>query len=312
MPNSPNEEVKAMEDVFSEIVDLSDEELKKKVEDDAKKPAETGESNKEQAPEADPKPAEEDPKPAEVDPGILDTNTSESALQAKVDELEAELKKEHQRTSSWDGRIKAANTRVKELEAENAALREKKPAVESTDEGVKSEQEVFDSFLTTFPEFTEVLDIMKKKIDAKATPAIPAKETYDPEFDHTIDTTPAPKEEAKTGTAQDEHMGRIRKAHPAVDEMVSQGVIKTWINNQPDFISSHLMNIYQTGNSDQLIKMITEFQKKTGWKSSLNMGDKEKEDKLNSMLEAEGQSPGPKTDGPDKSDFNQGAKDAGL
>lgn len=311
MPNSPNEEVQAMEDVFNEIHDKTDEEINKEEDDQAKKSAETGESIEEQTLKADTIPADQDPEPKEADPVIPDTSTTEvSVLQAKVDELESELKKEHQRTASWDGRIKAANQRVKELEAENLSLREAKPTVKSDEDA--SDQEVMDQFLTTFPEFTDVLGIFQKKIDAKSAANTPAKATvtYDP--DAPLDDVEPEVKPVKV-VAQEEHMSQIRKAHPAIDEMVSTGVMKTWINKQPDFISSHLMNIYKTGNADDIIKMTTEFLNKTKWKSSLSdPGEKAKQDKLESMIESEGQSPGPKTGGPDKNDFDQGAKDAGL
>lgn len=311
MPTNPNDEVKEMNDVFDDIISKTDEEIQKEADEAAKKSDEPGEANEDLTPEADPKPAEEDPKPNEADP-TPDTSTEVDVLKDMVKDLEDQLKKEHQRTSSWDGRIKAANSRVKELETENQSLKDQlanKPAVLNEDE--QSEAEIMESFKATFPEFTEVLDIMQKKIDAKATPTTtPAK--VDPEPDSIDDDEDSPEaQRARVAEAQKKHMDEIRKVHPAIDEMVKTGVVLTWINEQPDFISSHLERIYYSGSSDEIIKMVTEFSTKTGWVSNLNKG-KAKQDKLNSMLETEGGSTGPKSDGPDKNDFAAGAKDAGL
>jgi len=308
MPDNPIDEVKEMNDVFDDIMDKTDEEIQKEAEEAAKKSDEPGEANKDQMNEADLQKIVEDPiKPDTDQTPESDTSDEVTVLKAKVEELEAELKKEHQRTSSWDGRIKSANNQVKVLEEENQTLKDQlasKPA--ETNEDNQSDQEIMDNFKSTFPEMVEVLDIYLKKMDAKATPPSPAKEDNEIEPDLTDPT------QEDMDSAQKEHMSTIRKAHPAIDEMVSQGVILTWINQQPDFISPHLDEIYHKGNSDQIIKMVTEFQKKTGWKSSLNTGDKAKQDKLKSMLSTDGDSPGPKSDGPDKNDFAGAAKEAGL
>lgn len=305
MPTNPNDEVKEMNDVFDEILDKTDEEIQQKAEEDAEKSDEPGEANKDLTPEADPEPTEEDPNKPKDDPGKTpDTTLEVDALKAKVAELEDQLKKERQRTGSWDGRIKAANTRVAELEAELKAIKEADPVVADPDN--KTEAEIMAAFQETFPEFTEVLGIIQKKIDAKA--ATPTPDKVKPE----IDAEPVAEKKEKTSKAQTEHMKTIRKAHPAIDEMVSTGVILTWINMQPDFISSHLKNIYDSGSSDDVIKMVNEFTAKTGWISSLTKG-KAKKDKLASMLETDGGSSGPvNTEGPDKNDFEKGAKDAGL
>jgi hypothetical protein len=94
--------------------------------------------------------------------------------------------------------------------------------------------------------------------------------------------------------------------------MVKTGVLLTWINSQSEYIRSHLEAIYNKGSAEDVIKMATEFKRTTGWKSSVTQEDETKQDKLKSMLEAEGNSPGPKTDGPDKEDFAAAAKEVGL
>jgi len=310
-----SKEQKELDDVFNDIMEKSDEELadeaaKAKAKETAE---ESGDSTQEQATDEEAKkaaeadliksvtgqePGSEDPKPATA--GIDGKD-----LQSRVDELEAELKKEHQRTSSWDGRIKAANSRVKELEVENQSLKDQLAAKANStpSEDGSSDQEIMDTFKKTFPEFVEVLDIYQKKMDNLAS-KIPAKADPEPE---SASTEP---EATDAKPVDNTHMTTIRSKHPDLDEMVGTGVLLTWINQQPDYVRDHLHNVYENGNSTQVINLCNAFKEKSGWKSQLATGDSTKEDKLKSMMEAEGESPGPKTDGPDKNDFKAAAKEA--
>lgn len=310
-----NENVETMEDVFDEIGDLSDEEIQKKTAEESKlkKDDETsGDVNEDRMTEDEAKAMMEDtndgegeatPSPATPATG----GTAQPDLEAKVSELEAELKKERQRTGSWDGRIKAANDKVKNLEAENAQLKEdlEKSKTAVTDESANSEAEVMKNFQETFPELVEVLDIYKKNIDKKYGNVTPAK--VEPE----VETKPEPKPTEESDVDTSKHFDEIQKVHPDLSEAVSTGVLQTWINKQDDFIKPHLQSVYDGGTSKQVISLMTNFKTKSGWTSQLDTG-KDKDTKLRSMLETEGESPGPKTDGPDKDDFAGTAKEIGL
>jgi len=314
-----HEEVNEFDEVFNEIVDKTDEELAEEAVKEAQKKADeaSGDAQKDQSTDSDtdttPK---EDPIPADGDQKKDPDTTPEdtSIYQDRIAELEAQLSKETQRTASWDGRIKAANKKVKELEAENKQLRDK--LLEDTDSDSsgddQSDEEVMATFRKTFPELVEVIDIMQKKIDAKAsspTPT-PAKDTTK-DADQDLDTT-EDEYKKEADRLHKEHIARIKKEHGDLDELIKSGALMTWINEQPDFIRPHLTNIYQSGSSDQIIKMIREFKTKSNWKSQSQRQSNSKQDKLNSMREAGGDSQGPTDNAPDPNDYAGAAKEAGL
>jgi len=306
---------KEYEDVLDDIFNKSDEEL---AEAEAAKAKEadgaSGDANKDQSPEAKPAEPKDAPAPTqEADPTKSDTGMQADGTnwKAKAEELEAELKRERQRTGSWDGRIKAANKKVADLEAENEALRQQveAKATDTASNEEQSEQEVMDAFRETFPELTEVVDILEKRIKKFQPAAAPAKEKPEPKDDHDEDPKPAPVDDT---TAQSEHYLKLVKAHPDIDELVRSGALITWINTQPEYIQPYLNSVVSKGTTDQVINTVKEFKTKTGWKSSISVGDYGKQKKLQSMMETDGQSPGPKTDGPDRNDFAGAAKEAGL
>lgn len=317
--------------IFEDISSKSDEDIKKD-EDAAKaekdKDERTGESDKDPVMEglSEIKPDGEELNQSDGAGQKLDqsaTNTDDSMLQLKIDSLEAELKKERQRTASWDGRIKASNQKAKDLEAENTELKEKIAKLEAASETAEgqSEQEVLDTFRKGFPELADVVDILQKKIDGVSAKSVKAKTDPEPKpAAKPAEEDPAPAAAAATDSAatddSTDHMGKIRKVHKDIDEIVSTGVMQTWINSQSDSIRPLLHNIYTgqngQGSAEQVITMTTNFKKNTGWRSQLDTSRANTEDKLNSMREAEGESAGPTEEGPDKNDFAQGAKDAGL
>ena len=311
--------------IFNEISDKSDEEIKEAEANRSKEPdAKAGEPTKDQAtigqqdeatddtPTTDDKPGQGTPDPA------TGTATDQTDWKAKAESLEAELSKERQRTSSWDGRIKASNEKAKTLEAEVKMLREKldKLPTQQTEEE-QSDQDVLNKFKETFPELVEFSDVIDRKIK-NATKPTPAK---DPESSpSTDDLDPEPASSDDTATVDKSavcNMVEVREIHKDVDEAVASGRIITWINTQPDYMRPTLENVYYgangLGSTKQVIDLLNNFKKQTGWSSDLLKKDTTKQDKLNSMLEAEGDSGGPVDKaGPDKNDFATAAKEAGL
>ena len=309
-----NETVETIEDVFDEIEGMSDEEIRKSEAKAEAKPADgdaSGDATEDRLTAEEAKALMDDTNDeTEVkDPGPGDQatgGTTQPDLTSKVSELEAELKKERQRTASWDGRIKAANEKAAKLEADNEQLRAEIEQLKTSGsaDSANSEAEVMATFKETFPELVEVLDIYQRKIDS-AVKSIPAKATPKEE--------PAAKEpeEDTSNVDNQKHFDEILAVHPDLNEAVHTGVLQTWINRQDDFIRPHLQNVYNGGTSQQVIKLMANFKKKSGWTSQLDTG-KDKRDKLKSMIATDGESPGPKTEGPDKNDFAGAAKEAGL
>ena len=305
-----NKDQAEYESVLDDIFDKTDEELQTEKEEAAKKANEDlGKSDKDLSAEADPVKPEEVPAtdPVKSDPVTPDTTTGADGVDWKVkaEESEAELKKERQRTASWDGRIKAANDKATALETENEALKkeaEEKATKKEPTKEEQSDQEVMDTFRKTFPELIEVVDILEKKIK---TPE-PAKAKAEPKVEK------EPEPEVEPATSDTEHYKAIAEKHPDIDELVRSGVMITWINTQPEYIQPYLNSVVASGTSDQVIKTVTEFKSKTGWKSSISGATDEKKKKLESMVETNSDSAGPKTEGPDKNDFDGAAKEAGL
>lgn len=227
------------------------------------------------------------------------TDSGETDWQKKAKDAEAELQKERQKTASWNGRITKANQRALDLEAEIEKLKTDQPA---KDIDSKSDNEVLDRFRSDFPELADVVDVLQKRIDgntpAQAKEPVPAAAPTD--------------SEPQTTT----HMEDIRKVHKDLDEMVNSGVLLTWINNQADFMKPHLESIYRTGNTQQVIDMVSRFKETSGWKSQLEQhGDnknKSKQEKLDALKEVNSEGGGPPANGPDKNDFDGAAKEAGL
>ena len=309
-----NETVETIEDVFDEIEGMSDEEIRKSEAKAEAKPADgdasgdatedrlTAEEAKALMDDANDEMEGKDSGPVDPDTG----GTVQPDLTSKVSNLEAELKKERQRTASWDGRIKAANEKAAKLEADNEQLKAEIEQLKTSDssEQATSEAQVMSNFKETFPELVEILDIYQKRVDS-AVKSIPAKETPKEE-------TPAEETEKKDTSVDDsKHFNEILDVHPDLTEAVNTGVLQTWINRQDDFIRPHLQDVYNGGTSQQVIKLMTNFKKKSGWASQLDTG-KGKRDKLRSMIATDGESPGPKTDGPDRNDYAGAAKEAGL
>jgi hypothetical protein len=234
-------------------------------------------------------------------PDTGSTPVSIEDWQQKAELAEAELKKERQKTASWNGRITKANTRVEELTKELEDAKAAKPA--PSDDGADSDTVVLERFRKDFPEMIEVFDILEKRIESnkssKAKDPEPAAASPD------VSTEPI-----DTST----QMTTIRDVHPDLDEMVNTGVLRTWINQQADYMRPHLDTIYKSGTPDQVIDMVKRFKEASGWKSQLDQQGSSKkktsQDKLDSMREVNSESGGAPAEGPDKEDYDGAAKEA--
>jgi hypothetical protein len=241
------------------------------------------------------------------DPPITDADGTKT-----VESLEAELAKEKQKTSSWNGRITAANTKAKELEEKIATMESAatKAVTKEADTSNDSDNEVLERFRTDFPELAGVIDILQKRVDGIAPAVAPVKADPEP------DSTKSAADDTAVKQELEDHVSAIRKVHPDLSEMVNTGVLLTWINQQPEYIRPSLETIYRNGKPEEVINMVTEFKSKTSWKSQLDKtndsNNKSADDKLNSMREVNSETIVPDGKTVDKSDYDQGAKDAGL
>jgi len=320
---------KATDILLSADPEKTDEEIMKGLDNpEADSTGEAGDATKDQAKEADEKSkTDPDPDPINPDQGInpdtsndkVADNDSDVDWKAKADSLEAELAKERQKTSSWNGRITAANNKVKEYEERIVQLNAKIAAGSSSSDNAESnsndsETAVLNKFREDFPEMGSVIDIFEKRIDAAKSSR--AKDTDDNSYDGPTDAEVNTDNDGGKKEPVTDHMKAIREIHPDLDEAVNSGVLLTWINTQPDFIRSTLQTIYEKGSSDQVIKMVSEFKAKSGWKSQLDTAadteNNKAKKKLDAMREVNSDSGGAPSNGPDKNDYAGAAKEAGL
>jgi hypothetical protein len=280
-----------------------------------------GEATKDPIESTDGMLSEDDAKKFATDDGVAHLDNSTNAdndkldpkdagyWKAKYEASEAILKKEQQKTSSWDGRIRAANEKVKVLEQETQTLREQLEA-KTIDPDKESDTEVLDRFRKDFPELAEVVNVLEKRITKTQPPQakVPESTVTNTEGNSGHSTV---ADEVKTDTT---HMDDIHKAHPDLSEMVSTGVLLTWIHKQKPYIKPTLENIYYKGSAQSVVDLCTQFKDSTGWKSQLANDDVAKEaakaKKLADLAEVNSESAGAPAGGPDKNDFAGAFKEA--
>jgi hypothetical protein len=250
---------------------------------------------------------------AQTDNDTGGDNTDESSegtdWKAKYEELDAELKKERQKTSSWNGRITAANKKAEALQKEVDQLRAQVEA-KAVDPDKESDQEVLERFREDFPELADVVNVLEKRI-TKSQPAPAQSSEGNTDY---LEGDSGHSTVTDEGEVDTTHTDTIHAVHPDLAEMVNSGVLLSWIQRQKSFIKPALEDVYYRGNAQQVIDLCTQFKKQTGWKSQLdntNAAQKaEKQSKLDAMKEVNSESAGAPQDGPDKNDFAGAAAEA--
>jgi hypothetical protein len=303
--------------------DTSDEDIIKEL--DAKKEDSTdkaGEATKDQGEETDGILTEEDATKFTDPTGVAQTDNStdgdnsesdpeDTDWKAKYEAVEAELKKEKQKTSSWDGRIRAANKKAEALKEENATLREQIETKTVADPDKETDKETLERFKDDFPELADVVNVLMKRVDGVTTAQDKGSSSVDDgDSEGSSGESTAAHEEETTST----HLETINKVHPDLSEMVNSGVLLTWINKQKPFIKPTLENIYYDGSAQAVIDLCSQFKDSTGWTSQLANSDAAKEaakaKKLADLKEVDSESGGAPVGGPDKNDFAGAAKEA--
>jgi len=244
-----------------------------------------------------------------VDPEDVKGPTDE-----RVVELEAELAKERQKTSSWSGRISAANKRADEAEAKAADLEERIAKLEAgsgpdTDgEGSTGDKsKLITDFFSEFPEFEAPLRALLAEAlgTGKGVTIDEVKQAIQPEID-------AVSEKVSAQTAQEKFFKALSAKHPDAQELVDSGKILDWINQQKAYIAKELERVYRQGTVTEASALLDEFKRTTGYSSQKTQEHTttQNNDKLASMLEVESDSSGPPAGEPDKNDFDAAADEA--
>ena len=217
--------------------------------------------------------------------------------------MEAELAAEKQRTSSWEGRIKAANKRADIAEAsagQNTADKGKEEALPNGEDDL-----ILSEFIEEFPSLEKPMKLLATKI---------ARDIVESEM-HNITPALTQVQETVESNAIDDHLSKITQAHSDWKNIHQSGALNTWIGKQPKFMQSGLNQVVEDGSAEDIIELFTAYKKSTGrLKTKTDSGSSKKtpEQKLKE-LEAVRHQPSdlPKDKKKtDKNDFDAGWDDA--
>lgn len=193
----------------------------------------------------------EDPIPA---PGAARKEETDEAKQ-----LREELEKERQRTRSWEGRIRAANNRAKELEDELLKIKDVRDTRKESppkDPEDPDEDAAVKAFREEFPDLPKpIIALVKKELMpvvrgmvqaelAKIDPVVKEVETIRKHIE--IDTT-------------DAHLKAITDAHKDWESIVSSGELQTFIDSQPSFVRKALEQVKAQGETQEVIDMFSQY-----------------------------------------------------
>lgn len=225
--------------------------------------------------------------------GVDATSKNES----QESDWKALYEREVQRTKSWDGRLRVADTKIKELEDELRQTKESQKAKPSQSSPSGEDDEVLKDFLEEFPDLVKPLSVL---IDRKA------KEQAESLINDKLGEFTPIKATVEKQMA-DNHFKAISDAHPDWQELVQAGSVQSWIESQPMYMQEPLNKVYRMGSTDEVIDLLTRFKQSNGGGSSVNQQSNNKpskKDKISSAVAVQtGRALPPKRE-PDPDDFD--------
>jgi len=184
-----------------------------------------------------------------------DSDAGEESPEQRIASMELELATEKQRTSSWEGRIRAANKRADDAESQ---LNDKSGSAAdkggSTPQGDDEDETVLSEFIEEFPSLEKPIKLMATKI---------AREIVDKQMGEIKPTIDRVQDTAEQ-TAVDTHLGKITDAHPDWRKIHKSGVLTTWIEQQPKFMQPGLNVVLDKGSAEDIIELFTTYKKSSG------------------------------------------------
>ena len=200
--------------------------------------------------------SEEETQAEESAPGNQESETDASANQEDETDYKALYEKEKQRTSSWEGRIKAANKKAEEAEQRAKYLESLAKAEEKktpTSEAVEDED--LKNFFEEFPElekpFNKLLAVKGEAIARKIVQEEIQK------ISPQINALQA----SRTEEIERQHWRAIETAHPDWKSYVDNGELQTWIDAQPSIIRDRLSEVTKAGSTGEVIELLDTFKK---------------------------------------------------
>lgn len=220
---------------------------------------------------------------SETDSGDGDEPTTEQ----KIANLEAELAREKQRTSSWEGRIRAANRRAEEAEAKLKELGKQDKEPKDLPVGDNDEDVVLGEFIEEFPSLEKPIKLLATKI---------ARDIVDREIGEIKPTITQVQETVKS-QAEQEHLAKIRQAHPDFIDIYASGALVSWIERQPKFMQPGLQRVVAEGSADEVIELYDTYKRSVGQsRKVVNKGNKQSKKKAKNLEAVTHSSSGPPAD----------------
>jgi len=274
-----------------------------------------------------------------------DKDTDEDPNQKIIDELSAPsdydnedksdykkmYEKEKQRNSSWEGRIKAANSKAKEEAERRAELEQRLDKLEKELESSKSDpgneedsdKEILDELTDQFPTLERAMKIIATRIVTERIDKILDEKlnSIKPELDQLKQTVNEFREDISTEKSNS-HLDKITDAHPDWRYIVEIGVLERWKSRKKSYEQNAIDHVFSEGSTQEVIDLLQTFKDETGWitrtdTTETSKGKKkkyksEKDTKLESMqgIESDAVEPDTSDRSPDKNDFSSAFKEA--
>ena len=198
--------------------------------------------------------------------GQVDDVTGQTESPDGVEDYKALYEKEVQRTKSWDGRLSAKERELQELRQRmaqmegqiNQAASVQSPTQDQTDDIDDSVKQ----FLEEFPELATPIQKMIDKAAARHGRTVAQDVTN--QFEQRLERTLKPIATTVHETAVERHMNSIRSAHSDFEEIVKSGDLQTWINEQPHFVAPALQQVYDQGQTQDVIDLLAQYKSARG------------------------------------------------
>jgi len=209
--------------------------------------------------------------------------------------------KEKQRTSSWEGRIRAANKRAEEAEAKLAEALKAKGETPTLPDGASEED--LEAFFKEYPDLESPFRALARKeaealVDERLQKITPKIESIEQRSQ--ADDTKA-------------HFDAIAEKHPDFSEIVESGKLEAWINAQPAFLREGLQRVAQSGSASEVIEMFDSYKRVNTPSPQSKPKPKPTPSasrRAQDLLAVPGSSGGPPKDGPAKEDFDAAWEEA--
>ena len=215
------------------------------------------ESGGDAAPEQDKKTAQP---PAKED-RIPDQRPSDES--DEVRKLREELERERQRTRSWEGRIRAANEKARQAEAELERLRREqdkrreRPVEDRPDAPETADEDAaLKAFREEFPDLPRpIIALVKREIIPMVQEMIRAEVG---KIEPAVKEVEVIKRHIEVD-ASEAHLRAITNAHPDWKQIVSSGELDRFIEAQPSFVRRALEQVRDEGSTEEVIEMFGQY-----------------------------------------------------